>query len=193
MGKNFVLCLCCNQHVPRQREREHRKRMALPHPANTAKIPSQQCHIVSFDLDHPSSAHPPDHVADDACNELATSDSTCEDDDPQNRCETPGSDQGGTIESEPPEINIQTIIRQRWAQSPWVDDEHDEQSDCDSDNENTEESSLDYGIDDDGAVDWAAIERGSGLSAWDQLGAQYQAEAADVSEWPLRNKVCIDS
>jgi hypothetical protein len=39
---------------------------------------------------------------------------------------------------------------------------------------------------DDGFVDWAAIEAGSGLSAWDQLGEGYEREAAAISK-----HVCI--
>jgi hypothetical protein len=31
-------------------------------------------------------------------------------------------------------------------------------------------------------IDWAAIERLSGLSAWDQLGEAYDREAANIGE-----------
>jgi len=33
---------------------------------------------------------------------------------------------------------------------------------------------------DNGFVDWKAIEEGNGLSAWDQLGESYEAEAAEI-------------
>jgi hypothetical protein len=33
---------------------------------------------------------------------------------------------------------------------------------------------------DDGFIDWKAIEEGSGLSAWDQLGENYETEAATI-------------
>ena len=33
-----------------------------------------------------------------------------------------------------------------------------------------------------GIVDWAAIKANSGLSAWDQLGERYEADAAAIGK-----------
>jgi hypothetical protein len=39
---------------------------------------------------------------------------------------------------------------------------------------------------DDGFIDWKAIEEGSGLSAWDQLGENYETEAATIGMLPSK-------
>lgn len=88
------------------------------------------------------------------------------------------------------EFDTQAIIRQRWEHPTWTNHEHNERLDDDCDVEGTEDStekgSSDYDddidSDVDGPIDWASIEQGSGLSAWDQLGYQYETEASNISE-----------
>jgi hypothetical protein len=76
---------------------------------------------------------------------------------------------------------FRNAFRSRWGSN--VTDVKDDSSDGDLD----EEEGLSHiPLEDDeherepGYVDWAAIEANSGLSAWDQLGESYEADAAAI-------------
>lgn len=169
MAGNLVLCLCCNQRIPRQREREHRKRMVTPTAMNSTHLgkPSQQRRFFPNDEDTTT----------------ATGNTT----------EGPdvSGNTGGALEASVGGIGLgagtirpEIILERHWQNraSPVEDTGSDASSDQEPD-ENTESSTLDDGLD-DAYVDWAGLEPDlhSGLSAWDRLGEDYEAEAVGVGE-----------
>ena len=66
----------------------------------------------------------------------------------------------------------------------------DEPNDSDSESNRGEpfysqlEDGNDSGSDDEEIIDWDAIEAGSSLSNWDQLGESYERDAAAIGEFP---------
>lgn len=198
---NSVLCLCCNQQIPRQREREHRKQMANPSPSNAvfAGVPSRQRRITLLDLDEELETQPglldpnifpnlPDpredvalHMGTDERSHADANHESVED-------EPTGLTLGPEGQSLSGAVDPQYIIRQRWKPLHW--DQHRQiPSDSESDTGSTDDSAGEHLLDGDGGdddgdgpIDWAAVEQGLGLPAWDRLGEGYEMEATNVGK-----------
>jgi len=162
---NRVLCTHCNQLISRQREREHRKLLKIPYTLPSPSVPSRVRPIVDSDSDDDGninnntvSAHE-DHSGDDP--HILRNDDNLEE---------PLDDIG---------------VREKILWNHWAAGSYGGADDSETDSESNmgeapypqlEDDGEDS--DEEGLIDWGAIEAQSGLSAWDQLGEGYEADAA---------------
>lgn len=165
-GNNLVLCLCCNQRIPRQREREHRKQLAIPTASNSADSArlSRQRQIVSVHEDVGTTS------AIDGFEAL------------NNRQEV----EAGMGASDPG-----AILQRRWGDQHFTETDSDAGSDIGAD-ESTSEGLGFEDEEDETYLDWAQPERelNYGLSSWDRLGEGYEAEAVSVGAYFLPKSQC---
>jgi hypothetical protein len=172
-----VLCAHCGFYLPRKREREHRRLAAQPYVLPPPALPSRlrrvgvNAHEDDDDLDPVNVVSNGEALGGtyDGIDVWHTNNPQVENDveNPQSDgCLVPGA--------------FRNACRSRWGGN--MTDVRDDSSDGDLDEEEPSHLPLE---DDEherepGYVDWAAIEANSGLSAWDQLGESYEAEAAAI-------------
>jgi hypothetical protein len=194
-----VLCAHCGKYMNPKREREHRKLGVMPYSSPPPAFQSRLRRVVDASDDDDDGPIGSSSRTDGAPNDPDGGISGGQIDD--DFADVPHID-GRAIEDidydmdvenneEPSDDNLNTIPRadgttvtDHWRRMLEADDSD---SDSGSDDElpypKLEDSDEES---DDGFVDWAVIEAGSGLSAWDRLGEGYEREAAAIGE-----RVCI--
>lgn len=186
---NKVLCTHCSKYLPRKREREHRKLVNAPYLLPLPKLPSRLHRVINADSDSDNGDTTASGIEgyEAGPSESQTRESV-QSDYGGRRVDTSGIDLGqGNRDSLCGDKSSAfgdagNVLRERWTRT--VEGErYRSDSDSDSDPEGEPPSPRLEGSDDesdDGYIDWTAIEAGSGLSNWDQLGENYEKGAAEM-------------
>jgi hypothetical protein len=178
-----VLCAHCGKYLPRRLEREHRKLAASPYvsPPLVPTFPSQLCCVIDVDSDDDNDI--PNLPAD---NIEATIDISDQVDEYIAPDDIDVVDEDGEDLFDEDHLHDNTVpfsmhfdsLRDHWRH---MFEPGDSDSDDNSNDELPYERLEDSDDESDGGfIDWNAIEVGSGLSAWDQLGESYEKEAAAI-------------
>lgn len=204
VDKRVVYCRCCKKYLTRIREREHRKQAAKPY-SSPEPVPSYRrfsflSSIFSDDDEDMPALAVVDPLEDDkdewepgseAPNDAASFQEGSEPEPSIHNFEIPmgdvsESESNGAIVDEGGG-HYEEVSTQRWgryavrAQTPSdSEDSYKEISpniDQASDEPQEDPAGDDNEID---VVDWDALERECGLSAWDKLGERYEADAAGI-------------
>ena len=170
-----VLCVHCGTYMPRKREREHRKLATQPYIPPPLVLPSRIRGVVDSNSDDERPA-----MSDGG--ELGAQNDSTADIDGDAHIDYPLADDARLgYEHISPALE-ENALRDRWGCSTGI---KDDVSDSDLDDA---EQPPPYPILEDeeelktGFIDWAAIEANSGLSAWDQLGEDYERDAATIGK-----------
>ncbi|KAJ7105986.1 hypothetical protein C8R44DRAFT_638922, partial [Mycena epipterygia] len=196
MGKR-VLCVCCNEHISRAREKEHRRALnSKPYASPPGIYPSRQRRFFgpSSEPDYEPEAGPSGGYSQSSDPFLDTeSISVADDAESHNNADGPsGIDHDfapvpdeDDIEYPPDGIGLGAAI----SEDGDIDSD-DEFYDGiggdfygapnDTESERDEDSEGENSEDDDDLFDWDRFEA-PGLSAWEQLGESYEAEAAAIA------------
>lgn len=170
--ENTVFCTHCERYLPRKREREHRRLLiapAIPSPV----IPSRLRRVVSIESDLDDYGAINGGTTDGVDDEM---DVGAQDDETSDFV-TNNRDPDQDTMSGP----MRNVLHHRWGDTlcDLGGSDLDSDSDFGSDPAYPRLEDSDDECD-DGFIDWKAIEEGSGLSAWDQLGENYETEAATI-------------
>jgi hypothetical protein len=190
---NTVLCAHCGEYLPRKREREHRRLAFVtiappPWPAGHSRL--RRIVDIDTDTDDGEPLHGADDPEDIDVPTNGTADERTENEDIMMQDPDPDGDYdvfeaGGVAGDDADEDTVSgatgAALRHRWGTVAGSWHENDSESDADEENNppypRLEDSDEEC---DNGFIDWKAIEEGYGLSAWDQLGESYEAEAAAI-------------
>lgn len=174
------LCLCCNKYLTEKRERAHRRKAY--HPYRNAEAPDTRSHRKVDYFSQPlqsDSEGEHDRV-------------TPEGDIDQEYTRTPTTDEPmadigvpttmSPLPTSPLPLFTQDDALLHWdAPLPvlreWDPSDSEEDSRSETDEVPAEDDTND---DETDIVDWDAIERDCGMSAWDKLGKGYEADAAKI-------------
>jgi hypothetical protein len=195
VDRHVVYCRCCKKFLTRKREREHRKQASKPY-GSPEPVPSYRrfaflSSILSDDDEDMPALAVVDPLEEDnnkqEPNSEATNDATNfqEGSEPEpsiHDIDIPmdnSEDEGGR--------HYENVSAQRWgrhvarAQTPSDAEDSDNEISPDID-QASDVLQEDPTSDDDevDVVDWDALERECGLSAWDKLGEKYEADAAGI-------------
>lgn len=180
---NKVLCAHCNKYMTRPREQQHRKLFDSPFDPAPTTVFSQLRSVVEADIsDHEDVVSEPD-----ARMEMETEvmDAFTED------AMDVEMDDNGVGHANAAGSSHNTF-EQHWGINHRFmvesDDEHGSES---GDEMDVDEEGANDGEWDEDYVDWAAIEAGSGLSAWDRLGESFKNEAATTGKHTILNYTCV--
>ena len=161
-----VFCLHCQSFIPRTRERAHRRQQYPPAYSPPPPVPSRLRRV--FDIEH-----------EDATQFQPNQQEGTALDDVENAL-TPARDKhdhlGGTASIHHAALQAtEASIRGRWDSTfkPAPDSGGEERY---------EEPASDEESTDDDTFDWDRFDSGTGLSAWDQLGEDYERETANVGK-----------
>jgi hypothetical protein len=196
---NKVLCAHCGQYLTRKREREHRRLAnthtpyASPPPAFTSRLRR----VVDSDSNDGDIDDARSAGSDQACGGMIDANTDISGDEEHMQTDGPQTDdlgdhdvdisnnEEGHLEngSGPMPGFTRAELNNHWRRMFETED-NDSGSEPDLDDE-TPYPRLEDSDDesDDGFIDWAAIEAGSGLSAWDQLGEGYERDAAALGKF----------
>lgn len=192
VAKDRIWCTCCKKFLSRTREREHRQAATRPYvpPVTSYRQLAFLSALFSDDEDDIPALATVDHHEDD-------------EDLYHSKSPSPGDDFEGTSEPVPDPMDVNNVAMASDRES----EVNAEACASASDNEDTVShayrpparawtpSDLEDDLDDDcntvpqkdpsdddevEAVDWDALEKECGLSAWDQLGESYEAYAAGI-------------
>ena len=161
-----VFCLHCQSFIPRTRERAHRRQQYPPAYSPPPPVPSRLRRV--FDIEH-----------EDATQFQSIQQERTALDDVENTL-TPARDEHDPL-GVPASLHdaalqaTEASIRGRWDSTfkPAPDSEGEEG--------NEGPASDEEGTDDD-IFDWDRFDSGTGLSAWDQLGEDYERETANIGK-----------
>jgi hypothetical protein len=192
--ENTVLCAHCGEYLSRKREREHRRLAFVPVAPPPLARPSRLRRIVAIDTDSDDGeqalhgADEPEDI-DVSINGIADEGAENEDimmQDPDMDGDHDVLEAGSVVHDNADKDCISgavgAVLLRRWGTvaSSWP---HQNDPESDSDTESESEPPCPRLEDGDGECDffdWKAIEEEYGLSAWDQLGESYEAEAAAI-------------
>lgn len=170
-----ILCTHCNRHVSRQQEREHRKLLRIPYAQPLPSVPSRLHPVVNSDSDDnnagfhmPADAGPPDGQA----IQMLDNDVDIYD--------APDSGLAGAVHDDG---HAGKMLHAHWSAANYGVDEDDSDSDSNGGKESLQAQNYSDDSDDEGFIDWDAIEAQSGLSVWDQLGEGYEANVAAICKF----------
>jgi hypothetical protein len=194
VAKNRIWCTCCKKFLTRKREREHRQAASHLQPHTIPPVTSyrQFTFLATLFSDD-----------EDDIPALATVDHR-EDDEDLYHVKSPSPGDGFEETSQPvpdpmdvddlgeSEVNAEacadalasddedTISHSYMpAARAWMNSDSEDDIDDDLDH-NTVPQEDPSGNDEVDAMDWDALEKECGLSAWDQLGESYEADAAGI-------------
>lgn len=192
VAKERNWCTCCKKFLTRKREREHRQAATRPHiiPPVTHRQFTFLSALFSDDEDDIPALATVDHCEDDE--DLYPS--------PGNDFEEPSepvadpmdvddlamaSDRESGVNAESCDSagdDEDTVFHSyRPAARAWTPSDLEDDVDDDLDHSTLAVPQEDpYADDEVDAVDWDALEKECGLSAWDQLGESYEADAAGI-------------
>lgn len=164
MGRtsNTVLCACCNQYLSRHRERAHRLRgLQIATPPVVSALPR----VTEVSSDEASDPGNDANISiDNPAQEPILPEEAYELEDP-----------AGPVSDDNEAALLQAWYQQRQRQWEPLDDGSDSDEPEDDEDRDSEDST-----DGEDYPDWAAYERGTGLSAWDQLGEGYERDAVGI-------------
>ncbi|KAF8813489.1 hypothetical protein BYT27DRAFT_7084181, partial [Phlegmacium glaucopus] len=187
MVKGYVHCVCCNQVIPRKREREHRRQAAKPYATTSAEsgpLRRRSAYLAALfkslsdsDGEDKDNSNPPPGPP-----SLPAS--------PQS---PPGQfsvseDNNMAIDTTEDDGDVDEVLLSRWrkpVKHQWASVLSESEDELENtENEGTSGAEMVDDDDDDrvDVVDWDALERECGLSAWDRLGEAYEADAAQIAE-----------
>lgn len=176
-----VLCTHCAKYIPRKREREHRRLVNQPYLSPPAKTPSRLRRVVDAGSDSDNhGAHAGTKWHTEASGQISGYD--------ENKMDTgdPGFEQGNTrslSRQEDPTLGVaEQVLRGRWMRASEANNHSDSDSDLEDAPPYPRLEDCDEESDDE-HIDWDAIETGSGLSNWDQLGENYERDAAEIGKF----------
>src|ERR1700728_1776216 len=164
-----VLCTHCGMYMSRRREREHRKLVTQPYIPPPLVLPSRIRRVADSDSDD-------EHPVMSNGGELGAKNGSSTSIDGDAHIDYPLADDSGNVQLDYEHISPaleQNVLRNRWGCSTDIRDDV-----SDSDVDDSEQPPYPMLEDEEeletGSIDWAAIEANSGLSAWDQLGEDYE-------------------
>lgn len=194
VAKDRIWCTCCKKFLTRKREREHRQAATRPYipPVTSYRQLAFLSALFSDDEDDIPALATVDHREDD-------------EDLYHLKSPSPGDDVEETSEPVPDPMDVDDLaMASDWesevnaeacssasddkdnvshsyrpAARAWTPSDSEDDVDDDLDH-NTVPQEDPSGDDEVEAVDWDALEKECGLSAWDQLGESYEADAARI-------------
>jgi hypothetical protein len=192
VAKDRIWCTCCKKFLTRKREREHRQAATQPYipPVTSYRQFAFLSALFSDDEDDIPALATVDHREDDE--DLYHSKSPSPGDDFEETSErvldpmdvddlamASDWDTGVDAEASAGASDDEDTISHSYRPAARASTPSDSEDDDDLDH-NTVPQEDPSGDDEVDAVDWDALEKECGLSAWDQLGESYEAEAAGI-------------
>jgi len=195
--KGSVHCLCCDQFIPRKREREHRRQAANPFITTTnPEQPKRRSVYLTALLDSPSDSAIEDedqsqHSPEEELHPKRITEDVKMFDPPPLLPATPRSpgdfgmpeDDNMALDTVGDEDDVDKVLSRHWKkplEHQWAPSDSEEDP-ANTENEGSSEEVVAEDDDDEvDVVDWDALEQECGLSAWDRLGEGYEANAAQI-------------
>jgi len=172
VAKDRIWCTCCKKFLTRKREREHRQAATRPYipPATSYRQFTFLSALFSDDEDDVPALATVDRGEDDEDYSMDVNDLAMASD---QEFEANAEACAGASDDEDMVSPSHRPVAHAWTPS----DSEDDVDDLGRNTAPQEDPSSDDEVDD---VDWDALEKECGLSAWDQLGEGYEADEAGI-------------